>query len=537
MFKNARILISIIGLASIASGEPAKRLNILHLNADDHRADGATALGNPDKVQTPTLDKLVAVTARGQGKPNIVYILCDDLGYGDVQCLNPERGKIPTPNIDRLAKAGMTFTDTHGGSSVCTPTRYGILTGRYAWRSRLQHGVLNGYTEPLIAANRLTVASLLKGQDYTTACIGKWHLGFTVEEKEAPKKKGPASKSECAGAPTGSVTTNGPVTRGFEHFYGYLHARSMQALFVDDTVREQVAPVGTLPALTCHAVRYIAEQAKAQKPFFLYLTLNSPHTPIVPAQEWQGRSGLGDYGDFVMQTDGAVGEVLKAIDKAGIEKNTLVIFTSDNGCSSAAGIDKLQAKGHFPSAHYRGSKADIWDGGHRIPFIVRWPGVVKPGSSCGQLTCLTDLMATCAEITGVKLPENAGEDSFSILPLLKGDEKPVRDTLVHHSISGMFALRDRTWKLELCPGSGGWSSPGDAEALESGLPSTQLYNMISDDKEARNVVAENKAIVDVMTGQLEALIENGRSTPGPKQSNDVRVTIRKEAKAGKKGKK
>jgi len=460
------------------------------------------------------------------GRPNIIYILADDLGYGDVQGLNPKRGKIPTPNIDKLAKAGMTFTDTHGGSSVCTPTRYGILTGRYAWRSRLQNGVLGGYAEPLIAADRLTVAAILKKQGYWTACIGKWHLGFSVQ--------GNMGKGSAA---TGTVTKDGPLTRGFDHFYGFHHAHTIEALFTDDTVKERLAPVEMLPALTRHAARTIGEQAAAKKPFFLYLALNSPHTPIVPAAEWQGKSGLGDYGDYVMQTDWSVGQVVEAIDKAGIADSTLVIFTSDNGCSPAAGIDQLQTKGHFPSADFRGHKADIWDGGHRVPFIVRWPGVVKPGSSCAQLTCLTDLMATCAEITGESLPENAGEDSFSILPLLKGEDKPIRDTLVHHSIDGRFALRDRTWKLELCYGSGGWSSPRDWEAMKAKLPPVQLYNMISDYRETKNVEAANRAIVEAMTKQLEALVANGRSTPGAKQANDVPVTILKEAQAKRKGKK
>jgi len=469
---------------------------------------------------------MLACVSSAAQKPNIVYILCDDLGYGDVQCLNPERGKIPTPNIDKLAKAGMTFTDTHGGSSVCSPTRYGILTGRYAWRSRLQHGVLDGYASPLIAADRLTVASLLKQQGYATACIGKWHLGFTVD-----------GKSGKGSAATGSITQDGPLTRGFDHFYGFHHARTIEALFTDDTVKEQVEPIDMLPTLTRHAVRTLEEQAATKKPFFLYLALNSPHTPIVPAKEWKGKSGLGDYGDFVMQTDWSVGQVVDAVEKAGIAEKTLIVFTSDNGCSPAAGIDKLQKKGHFPSAQFRGHKADIWDGGHRIPFIVRWPGVIKPGSSCAQLTCLTDLLATCAEITGAKLPDNAGEDSFSILPLLKGEDKPIRETLIHHSINGLFAIRNREWKLEFCPGSGGWSSPKDAEALKAGLPPIQLYNMISDYKETQNVKADNKSLVTAMTQHLETIVSNGRSTPGAKQTNDVPVNIRKEVKAQKKGKK
>jgi arylsulfatase A-like enzyme len=500
---------------------------------------------------------VMASVACAAQKPNIVYILCDDLGYGDIQCLNPERGKIKTPNVDRLAKEGMIFTDAHTGSSVCTPTRYGIMTGRYSWRSRLQSGVLSGISDPLIAPDRLTVPGLLRQNGYATGMVGKWHLGMTL-----PLKKGKASGNKDALTPESNDVydaakkiEDSPITRGFDTYFGISASLDMHpfAFIENDHFTQQptaikkwvrsgpAAPdfeaVDVLPTFTKKAVEYIEQQSKLDKPFFLYLPLASPHTPIVPSKEWQGKSGLGDYGDFVMQTDWTLGEIMKATEKAGIAKNTLIIFTSDNGCSPAAGIDKLQEQGHFPNGDFRGHKADIWDGGHRVPFIARWPDVIKAGSTTKQITCLTDLMATCAEITGAKLPDNAGEDSFSFLPLLKGEEKPIRETVIHHSIGGLFALRSLEWKLEICAGSGGWSSPKDAEALKAGLPPIQLYNMISDYKETKNVVAENKAIVDSMTQQLETLVTNGRSTPGAKQTNDVPVNIRKEAKAAKKGKK
>jgi len=454
-------------------------------------------------------------------KPNIIYVLCDDLGYGDVQCLNPARGKIPTPNIDRLAGQGMTFTDAHACSSVCTPSRYGILTGRYAWRTRLQSGVLSNYVTPLIAADRLTVPALLKSSGYHTACIGKWHLGFTVDRPVD-------SADKFTGAPLGARTADGPTTRGFDFFYGFHHARMMKSVFTDDRVTEMVEPVDLLPRLTERAGQYIAERAKTKQPFFLYLALNSPHTPIVPSAQWVGRSQLNHYGDFVMETDWALGQVMEAVAQAGIENNTLLIFTSDNGCSPHADTDGMERQGHFASADFRGYKSDIWDGGHRIPLIVRWPGHVRPGSESDRLTCLTDLMATCADLTGVRVPETAGEDSVSLLPALRGNtEASRRDAVVHHSIDGSFSIRQGRWKLELCPGSGGWGNPGNAAAQRQGLPSVQLYDLATDIGERHNVQAQHAEIVAQLTELLETYIAEGRSTPGASQENDTPIMLTK----------
>jgi arylsulfatase A-like enzyme len=284
--------------------------------------------------------------------------------------------------------------------------------------------------------------------------------------------------------------------------------------------------VDVLPTLAKKAVEFI--DRNASKPFFLYLPLTSPHTPIVPSVAWQGKSGLGPYGDFVMETDWALGEVLKALDRSGVAKDTIVIFTSDNGCSPAAGVRDLEAKGHFPSQAFRGYKADIWDGGHRVPFIVRWPAVVKPGGTCGRLVSLTDLMATAADLLGAKLPDSAGEDSVSFLPLLRGEDRPVRETVIHHSISGRFAIRDERWKLEFCPGSGGWASPKDPEALKQGLPALQLYDMAADPGEKSNLAAKHPEAVERLTKLLEKHVADGRSTPGAPQKNDVDVDLRKD---------
>jgi arylsulfatase A-like enzyme len=484
--------------------------------------------------------------------PNIVYILCDDLGYGDVHALNPERGKIPTPNVDRLAREGMVFTDAHAGSSVCTPTRYGIMTGRYAWRTRLQSGVLFGLSSPLIAPNRLTVAGLLKQAGYHTACIGKWHLGlgWTGQTTDAGDLKG------------GQVDytkplTDSPVTHGFDTFFGLAGSLDMPPFvwIENDRLTEQPTatkkwlregPAGpafeavdVLPTLTKKTIAYVEERAaaaKAGKPFFVYLPLASPHTPIVPSPEWQGKSGISPYADFVMQTDHSVGQLLDALDQNGLAENTLVIFTSDNGCSPAANVKELESKGHFPSAQYRGYKADIWEGGHRVPFICRWPGKIKAGSTSAQLVCLTDLMATCAELTGAKVPDNAAEDSVSFLSaLLSKDTQPLRASVVHHSINGLFALRQGNWKLELCPGSGGWSEPRDPAALRQGLPPAQLYDFGASTEEQKNLQAERPEVVAKLTGELEKVVADGRSTPGAKQANDVPVVINKPVKpAGKK---
>lgn len=457
--------------------------------------------------------------AEEQKRPNIVVILADDLGYGDVQRLNPDRSKIKTPHIDKLASQGMTFTDAHSGSSVCTPTRYGLLTGRYAWRTRLQSGVLDNYVEPLIAKDRLTLPGLLKEKGYYTACVGKWHLGFTIAEKG----KDDGNKEKFEGAAVGSVTRDGPTTRGFDHFFGFHHARMMKSVFENDRVTRSVEPVDMLPLLARYASGYVADRVKTRKPFSLYLPLSSPHTPIVPSKEWKGRSGLGDYGDFVMETDWAVGEVLASLEKAGVADNTVVLLTSDNGCSPAAGTAALEKQGHFASAGFRGYKADIWDGGHHVPFLVRWPGTVKPDSRSDRLVCLTDLFATLADVAGAKVPAAAGEDSVSFLSDLLGKPGKPRDAVVHHSIEGRFAIREGQWKLCLCAGSGGWSKGG-------GIDSPQLYDMAADPGETKNQAADQPEVVARLTKLLESYVADGRSTPGEKQKNDVAVVIHKKTK-------
>lgn len=510
-----------------------------------------------------------SVAAPAPALPNILFILADDLGAGDVRCYNPQ-GKIATPHLNTLAAHGMMFTEAHSSSAVCTPTRYNILTGRYNWRSTLKQGVLGGFSPPLIEPGRLTVAEFLRRQGYHTAIVGKWHLGLewargprtTLPAESAPKKKTTAkAKAKAAATAEDDPGTDidftkpfgrGPLTLGFDEFFGISASLDMPpytfleadhvtvrpdrlGAFSMKNARPDAAQVRTgpiapgfdtvdvLPKFTARAIDYIgrrAGEARAGRPFFLYLPLNSPHTPIAPSKEWQGRSGLNDYADFVMQTDAAVGEILAALEKHGLADNTLVMLTSDNGCSPQADFPELAALGHDPSAGRRGHKADIFDGGHRIPLLVRWPARVAAGGRSDAFVCLGDFMATCADVLGQKLPANAAEDSISFLPQLLGRPDPApRDHLVLHSINGSFGIRQGQWKLEFCPDSGGWSFPRPGRDKTDGLPRFQLYDLEKDPAEKTNLVAEHPDVVQRLGRQLRDYIASGRSTPGAPQPN------------------
>lgn len=466
---------------------------------------------------TITLFLLTTLPA-GAETPNIIYILCDDLGYGDVQCMAPETSRIPTPHADRLAAEGMRFTDAHSGSAVCTPTRYGIMTGRYSWRTRLQKGVVQGFAPSLIAPDRPTVAGFLQQHGYHTAVIGKWHLDFDYLDPDTGER---LLKKDHKRPPVGAIIPDGPIHRGFDYFHGFHHARNMEAVIENDRVIELDDVINMLPRLTQKAVEYIDSRADSGQPFFLYLPLGSPHTPIVPTKEWQGKSGLGDYGDFVMQTDHVVGEVLAALERHQMDSDTLLIFTSDNGTSKAAKLDRLADQGHLATAHLRGSKADIWDGGHRVPFIVRWPGRVRAGSRCRQLICHTDLFTTMAELLNVDVPPGSCEDSVSFMPALSGRViSQIRAGVIHHSSQGHFAYRQGRWKLILARGSGGWTSPKENEVSTTALPA-QLYDLRTDPSETENLYAERPEVADSLLRQLKQDIKSGRSTLGPQASNDV----------------
>lgn len=456
--------------------------------------------------------------------PNIVIILADDMGYGDVHAFNPE-SKIPTPHLDRLAADGATFTDAHSGSAVCTPTRYGVVTGRYCWRTRLKRGVLNGYSKHLIDPARETIASMLKQRGYHTACIGKWHLGMDLPM---------AGKNEVDYAGT---IKNGPTANGFDYFYGITASLDFPPyVFIENDrcteAATEVQPKGSFPAylrkgpvgknfkhiealdqLTEKSTAYIHEQAKAPEPFFLYFALTSPHKPVMPAPRFQGKSGLGPYGDFVMQTDWTVGQVLQALEESDAAKNTVVFYTSDNASfmyrleGETAHVDNPSIQGFNPDNHranyiYRGTKTDAWEGGHRVPFLVRWPGTIKPGSQSATPICLTDLMATCAEISGAPMPQGAGEDSYSILPMALGDPDAKRGAfVVNHSINGTFAIRDGKWKLILSSGSGGRGKPKS----KPGDRPYQLYDIHADPAETTNLIEQHPEIAARLERAMEEL--------------------------------
>jgi len=484
-------------------------------------------------------------------RPNIVYILADDLGIGDVRAFNPDGG-IETPHMDRLAAEGMRFTDAHSGSAVCSPTRYGILTGRYAWRTRLKSGVCWGYSVPLIAQGRMTVASMLRQQGYNTGCVGKWHLGLRWalrDPNEVPRDK---PQELWHNIDFTRPISSGPNQVGFDDFFGISASLDMhphvyiqndrvtkfpermtpgsggKQFWREGPIAEDFRHVEVLDRLTEKAVEYINEH-DSYTPFFLYFPLTAPHKPIIPESRFQKQSGLNAWGDFVMQVDWTIGQVMNAVASKGFTENTLFIVTSDNGATPGADFELLKSRGHDPSHHFRGHKADIFEGGHRVAFIARWPAVIQPATTSDELICHTDLLSTVADITGCDLPDNAGEDSVSILPLMtRTSAGSVRESIVHHSMNGSFAIRRGRWKLCFCPGSGGWSDPRPLDARKGNLPEVQLYDLSTDIAETTNLQSLHPEVVRELTSLLQTYVDRGRSTPGERQPNDriVQITLK-----------
>lgn len=484
----------------------------------------------------------LALGAAPANRPNILFILADDMGVGDVSALNP-KSIWKTPQLDRLAREGMVFTDAHSSSGVCTPTRYTLLTGRYSWRGKLKRGVLNGYSPSLIEPGRLTLPGFLRQQGYATAMFGKWHLGLDFA------KTGPKPEEVDYGKPFGG----GPLANGFERFFGISASLDMPPYVWLENDRVTQPPSGTVgdspapklwragpiggdfkmedvqPRLTEKTIAYLAERAAARdvKPFFVYLALAGPHTPTLPSKEFEGKTP-GLYGDFVLQIDRDIGSILDALERHGLARNTLVIFTTDNGYAPAGNIPKLDQFGHDSSGGFRGTKSDVFEGGHRVPFIARWPGVTPAGTRNEATIGHLDVFATCAELFGVKLADNVAEDSGSLLAILRGERGAGvrgREALVHHSAEGEFAIREGKWKLILCPGSGGWSPPtrspspwtqAKADSFE-GLPPFQLYDLSADPKEATNLAERHPEVVQRLGRKLREIIERGRSTPGAAQ--------------------
>ena len=467
-------------------------------------------------------------------RPNIVYILADDMGYGDIQAMNPN-SKIPTPNLDTLLAEGMNFTDAHSPSSVCTPTRYATLTGRYSWRSKLKRGVLNGYGTPLIEKDRATVASHLKEQGYDTAVIGKWHLGLGFQKDDAENWdwKKPLDHS--------------PVDVGFMYskvipasldFPPYVFVEGHSITGLPNRTQEKIgfpaylragelgsnfSIVEYLDRLTDDACQHIETKANKDRPFFLYMPLSAPHKPVMPHPRFQGKSKLGPYGDFIMQVDWTVGQVLKAIDKAGIKENTLVFYTSDNGSFMYRVDDKSQphhlsdetqqtffSGDHTANGVLRGTKADIYEAGHRVPYLVRWPKIIKAGSVCDLPITHTDLFATAAAVAKSKTPDAtvAAQDSFSLLPIFKGQQKSFkRAPVIHHSSGGMFAIRSGNYKLILGNGSGGRQQP---KGSRFGTP-WQLYDLENDISETNDLYESKPDVVSKLESAMFRILADDQS--------------------------
>jgi len=472
---------------------------------------------------------LIATVDATAEPPNIVLILADDMGYGDVHALNPD-SRVSTPHLDRLAGRGMTFTDAHTPSAVCTPTRYGLLTGRYCWRTRLKRGVLDGYGEPLMAVDRETLASFLAAQGYACGIVGKWHLGLGFI-KDAATGRFDYSRQ----------LTNSPNDYGFRFshvipasldFPPYVFVRNGRCT-VEPTIAQAASKFPPfwregeraadlefetcLDQLTHEAVEFIRRRAEDKQPFFLYFPLTAPHKPVLPHRRFRGATELGPYGDFVTQVDATVGQVLAAIAESGVADETLVIYTSDNGSfmyrrDDAAAKDHVddetiqayRADRHRSNFVFRGTKADIWEGGHRVPFFVRWPGTVAPGSRSEKTICLTDVFATLAELVDAQPAEGAAPDSFSFLPQLAGRAATARrEPVVHHSASGMFAIRSGKWKLVLGNGSGGRENP-KGKPFERPY---QLFDLSADISETRDLADQHPDVVRRLEKKFRRLYE------------------------------
>jgi arylsulfatase A len=491
------------------------------------------------------------VNAAPAQKPNILFILADDLGYGDVSCYN-DRAKIPTPNLDRLAREGMRFTDAHSPATVCTPSRYSLMTGQMAFRVPNGGRVFEGVGGPsLIAPGRLTLPSMLRAHGYATACIGKWHVGLTFFDQDGQPIRTNGVEA-VRRVDFSRRIEGGPVDHGFDRFFGTACCPTTDWLYAFiEGDRVPVPPVGKLDkaplpkhpyADDCRAgliatnfpmeeidlvfLRKSREFLESHvrsapgKPFFLYHAAQAVHLPSFPADQFKGKTKAGPHGDFIHELDYVVGELLATLDKLGVADNTLVIFTSDNGPETTAVVHMRADYDHDGARPWRGVKRDQWEGGHRVPFIVRWPGKVKPGTTSAQLTSLTDVMATVAAIIGADLPKDAAEDSFNMLPALLGQERgPIRPYLLQQAFGGArtLSIRRGHWKYLDHPGSGGNRYENNPELKPFIVPDTapgapgQLYNLEADPGETRNLYFERPEIVKELKALLEQSKASGRS--------------------------
>jgi arylsulfatase A-like enzyme len=462
-------------------------------------------------------------------RPNIILLLADDLGYGDVSILNPG-SKLRTPHLDRLAREGMIFTDGHSSSSLCTPSRYGILTGRYSWRSRLKSGLLWSWSPPLIEATRPTMASVLRGAGYRTWFVGKWHLGVGWRLRDGATPD-PVRDADPATIDFSCELTSGPHTLGYEHSHMMTGSANLPPYCFFSDGRATELPTEHIEAshappqwsagprapgfahetilleLTnrCEALIDWHARARDPAPFLLSFSMTTPHTPLSPRAPFQGKSPAGVYGDVVLEHDWSVGRILSALERNGLAQDTLVVATSDNCAWLGWGLEA--SCGHRSNHHFRGQKSDAWDGGHRVPLIARWPSGIRAGSSCGALVSLTDLFTTAVRLAGAEAPAGAGPDSVDLAPLFADPSARVRETAIQHSADGRFAVRDGLWKLVQCRGSGGWSLPEDKVPADA--PPAQLYEMGEDVGEQHNRWRERPEVV----ARLEQVLERERQRP------------------------
>jgi len=427
-------------------------------------------------------------------KPNILFVLFDDMGYGEPTSYRPA-SLFKTPNIDRMAKEGIRFTDAHSSAASCTPTRYGFLAGRYPHRIG-QFGVLSTFSPPLIPETRLTVASYLKQNGYATACIGKWHLGMNWGR---PKTKGKnKTKKELK---IGEKMKGGPNAVGFDYFYGFTHARNIHTIIEQDTVVKEVKPVENQPLMIAKATEFLKERSlNKEKPFFLYFPMCPPHKPVVPAPQYVGKGGKvgkGSYSDWVYQGDDMLGQLLDTLESTGLADDTLVLVSADNG---AAGRE-------YPPL--RDDKGSIYEGGHREPFLARWPGRIKPGTTSDQIISITDIFATCASLLGKSLPENAGEDSVSFLKCLYGQQKgPFREASVQQSGKKALAIRKGKWKL-----------------IVHGDNKRELFDLNADIGEKHNAIQTHPKVAAELALLLQSYLDKGRSTPGKAQPLEYKISL------------
>lgn len=476
--------------------------------------------------------------------PNIIVILADDFGVGDIQAHYPTN-KISTPHLDRLVREGISFTDAHSPSAVCSPTRYGLLTGRYAWRTRLQEWVVAAYEPPLITPDRPTLPGFLRQHGYATSCVGKWHLGWNWPGPQPAKMTEEPNGQKNLKWDFTKPIKGGPIDRGFDYFFGvdlpnlppftyiendrivtqptskYVHDPTEGVVMPRGFVGSPIAPgwkfADIMPEITRRAVAQVHRLARQNKPFFLYFSQTSPHEPVVPSKRFKDKSGIAPIADFVMETDWSAGQVVKAVDEAGIADNTIVIFTADNGHSHYTGWPDLIKAGHLPSGPYRGHKGDIWEGGHRVPLVVRWPGHVKPGTHSGQLIGLNDIFATCAELIGRALPKGGADDSISFLSSLLGKPQPKpRTHLVTHSNHGEFAYRDNDWKLV-------YLNQGPRHRVRGKTRRIELYDLGTDVAEANNLATKRPEMVRRLQKDFDRLVTAGATRKTTGTGNDTLV--------------